>query len=107
MWWPPEISRSSMTSSLADGSCLDVVILLLNPAGEQGEQALVASVPDQVERALAVSAAEGRIDPVTEQHLDVPAVTVLREDHIQGGEPLRVLEVDVGPVLHRAVGTRG
>src|SRR4030095_232651 len=106
MWLSPEISRSSMTPSLAYGSCLDAVILLLNPAGEQGEEGLVASVADQVERALAVSAPESRIGPVAEQHLDVPAVAVLLQDHMQGGEPLRVLEVDVGPVLQQPLDGR-
>src|SRR5262245_65398774 len=106
MWLSPEISRSSMTPSLADGSCLDVVILLLNPAGEQGEQGLVASVADQVERILAVSAAEGRIGPVAEQHLDVPAVAVLLEEHVQGGWPLGVQEVEVGPVSQQPLRRR-
>src|SRR4026209_38801 len=50
-----------MTLSLADGSCLDAVILLLNPAREQGEQGPVAPVAHEIERALAVPAPEGRL----------------------------------------------
>src|SRR4026208_2151160 len=67
MWLSPEISRSSMTLSLADGSCLDAVILLLNPAREQGEQGPVAPVAHEIERALAVPAPEGRIRSVAKQ----------------------------------------
>jgi hypothetical protein len=41
---------------------------------------------------------------VTEQHLDVLAVTVLLEDQVQGGQALRVLEVHVGAVPQESLG---